>query len=546
MDATEVHLANPSWGNTAHLISAHRIPAEVALRPLLRGEYRLGRVAVERPVIALERDTDGTGNWIVPPSVPRGKIGLPAGLPVRFVGAIELHDGDLTFRTTRHRMLRIHVTDADLRAAGDNAPVIVGATGSYNGLPVRASVLFESFAALLRVPRPVAAHVVLSGTRTTLELAGTMTDPLRFDGIEGHLDLMADPLAELGTAIGTTEFADRKLVLSGALDRQGDRSAWSGLTGFFDGATVAGTLGLDEGSKGKPDHFDIGLHFGPLDLGRLGLGRSATPWQTGFSLHPDDDPGEKYKIRLAIKAANYRRYKLDAIDIDARTEPATIYLDRLSFSFAGGRLAMAGSEQAVGTEGRLRLDATAAGIDPAQVLSLAGVDTPTLAGNLNAGMRLDIAGKTPADALGASDAVVVLSMQGGQLSRRFLQRASADVRGLAKGASGQVPVDCFLVAASMTDGVVSVLLLRLKTREGDLFGGGRIDLRRESIDMLVQSDSRSTDFWALDIPLRIAGGLSDPRALPSPGPGRAGTEPGSATKLALFPSALRPPVGKGC
>ncbi len=543
VDATGLHLANLPWGSTPDMVAVDRVQGEIAFWPLLHGEFHLNHVMVERPVIVLERDSDGSGNWNAASSRTPGTIKQPSKPPVRFIGAMQVHDGDLTFRTTKHNLLRIHVADADLRSAGDEAPVIVAATGSYNDVPLGISMTLESFAALRQVPRPVATDIAAFGTRTKLVLTGTMTDPLGFDGIKGNLTLSAETLQEIGSVIGTTALADLALALYGTLDRQGDRWLWTGLSGFFDGAAVDGMIELNEGGKGIPDRYDIALDLGAIDLQHLGLDRIG---QTGLSLHPSESPDELFKIAARITAVTYRNYKFDAIGLNVSVAPSMVTLGNLSFGFAGGQVGMTGSLQAAGKGGRMELNATASGMDAARILGIAGANTPSLAGKLDAGARMKIEGNTLTDGLGASDGALILSMTGGHIAREFLQLASTDVRVLVQKATGQVPIDCLLGVGNMRNGIVAVAPLRLKTQEGNLFGSGQLDLRRQSMDLLVQSESRSTEFWALDIPLRFTGNFTNPHAQPSAGSDPVGVEAGGTANTGQLPSALRPPVGQRC
>ena len=306
VDIEDVHVANPLGASTPDIVAIQRLRGDVALWPLMHGELRLDHVVLDHPVIDLEHNSDGLANWKGSPS-GAAEPG-PTPLPVRFIGAMHVHDGTLTFTSTAHHKLLIHLADADLRAANDTAPITINASGSYNDLPVRAVVTIESFAALSSVPHPVTMDIDVSSTHTTLKLTSTMTDPLGFDGVKGHLDIVADPLKDIIKAVGMTDFPDRKLTLSGAIDKQGEQWSWTGLTGLVDGATVAGSLALSEGLKGKPDHYDIALTIGPLDLQHLGLLNAAPAGQTGISLHPDDKPGETYKIDLGIKALTYHRF----------------------------------------------------------------------------------------------------------------------------------------------------------------------------------------------------------------------------------------------
>ena len=175
-----------------------------------------------------------------------------------------------------------------------------------------------------------------------------------------------------------------------------------------------------------------------------------------------------------------------------------------------------------------------------------GVAPSTLSGKFNSGATLDLSGTTWSQGLGAGQGHVIISMSGGQIAREFLQLASTDVRALLHKATGQVPVACALIAAGMTNGSVSITHMRLNTSDGNLFGSGQLDLRRDSMDILIQSEGRSTDFWALDIPLRIYGGFANPHAEPAAGFHHPGITVGGGDNLGHLPQALRPPIDRRC
>ena len=79
------------------------------------------------------------------------------------------------------------------------------------------------------------------------------------------------------------------------------------------------------------------------------------------------------------------------------------------------------------------------------------------------------------------------------------------------------------------------------------FSSGLVDLRRRWIDLYIQSDRRTTNFWALDVPIHLSGSLANPRPEPmvlSRMPSQ--TARGDANLRAL-PDALRRSFGgKAC
>ena len=120
-------------------------------------------------------------------------------------------------------------------------------------------------------------------------------------------------------------------------------------------------------------------------------------------------------------------------------------------------------------------------------------------------------GITTDDAMRSSRGQAVLSMNSGQMSRQFLQMASIDVRLLLRDGQGSTPVTCFLGVVSNRNGILTVVPLRLRTNEGTVFGGGQVDLFRDTLDIHLQSKRSTTNFFALDLPVHIEGSFTDPR-----------------------------------
>lgn len=546
LEVTGLRIANPSWDSSSDIITIGLIRAEIALWPLLIGEVYLDRIGIEDPRIVLEHDIDGTGNWVLPPhGTSHGTAGPSTG-PIHFIGNMKVQGGELTFRTTKRHLLRVLVTEASVQAYDETAPITLRAEGSYNDLPLSIVTTLESFHALRQLPRPLAVEIVVKAQLTTINLAGTMTDPLGFDGIKAMVTVAADTLQEVSATLGTSALDNGSLTLSGMLDKHGDRWIWSDLSGRFNDAAVTGTIGLDEGRRGQPDHFDIRLGFGSLDLQRLGSASLTNPRQKGFPLQIDEDPGETYAIRVDLKEATYRRYRFDTVNIQAVVDKSGFNLNGASFGIADGRVDLSGTAEPAGAGAHVLMQGRVSDINASQLLNIAGSDGSTLSGRISAGATLEITGKTVLDGLSASNGHLALSMTGGSVSRQFLEHVSTDMRLLLRKAEGYASVRCLLTVASMHNGIISVAPLRLKTSEGNLFGGGQVDLRRDAINLALQSEGQSTQFLALDIPLHITGNFANPLVRPSTGSAGADLELAGADNLRRLPPGLRRLIAGRC
>src|SRR5438105_1199237 len=59
----DVMLGNASWGKSPQMLSARRVEAEVALLPLLQRRFEITHLTLVEPMISLETDAGGKGNW---------------------------------------------------------------------------------------------------------------------------------------------------------------------------------------------------------------------------------------------------------------------------------------------------------------------------------------------------------------------------------------------------------------------------------------------------------------------------------------------------
>lgn len=91
-----IHVGNPGGFDQRDFLSARSFEVRVKLFPLLRGDVHVVSLTLQNPVIVLERNSDGLGNW----EQPRGKTGGTEAVfdPKAFmVGHISLAGGMVVF-----------------------------------------------------------------------------------------------------------------------------------------------------------------------------------------------------------------------------------------------------------------------------------------------------------------------------------------------------------------------------------------------------------------------------------------------------------------
>lgn len=176
IELREVTLSNAPWASEPSLVTAKRLEAQIALLPLLRRRFEIQRITVSEPVIVLETDRNGRGNWeFAPPpvaSVAPGTNESPktGGLALG-VGDLAIDHGVLSFRNGRTgTMTRIVIERLALQARDDQAPVNATFRGAVDGIAVSFTGNAGPLATLLAgaAPYPVTLDGAIAGRKTAV------------------------------------------------------------------------------------------------------------------------------------------------------------------------------------------------------------------------------------------------------------------------------------------------------------------------------------------------------------------------------------------
>jgi hypothetical protein len=97
----------------------------------------------------------------------------------------------------------------------------------------------------------------------------------------------------------------------------------------------------------------------------------------------------------------------------------------------------------------------------------------------------------------------------------------------------RTPVECFVADLPMRRGILSTRALLLETEDAVIEGRGVVDLRRERVEIRLQTASKRLTVGVLPVPLLINGTLKAPSARPAPAEGASG---GIADVMAALPT----------
>jgi AsmA family protein len=180
-----VAFGNAPWSKTREMLTAKRIEAQIALIPLLSRRFEVVEFTLVEPVITLETDASGRGNWefesgnATSSPAPGGGT---AGAGVIGIGNFEIRNGTLSYRNGATGKVTIaSIERMTLRARDMQAPVAVDFRGKVDEIPVALAGDVGSPDKWLRQqwPLPIALKGEIDGNAVKLDTkiarAGTTT-----------------------------------------------------------------------------------------------------------------------------------------------------------------------------------------------------------------------------------------------------------------------------------------------------------------------------------------------------------------------------------
>ncbi|MEO0393455.1 MAG: AsmA family protein [Pseudomonadota bacterium] len=208
-----ITIANPSWTERRHMLSAGNIELSIALLPLLQRKLQIERVFLNDIDLALEETANGEKNWMLPfmaqpaqetqPVPLEGEEAGPKQLALD-VSQVNLSNVRFSYRKARENqapMVQELLLERVTIRAQEGERVTLDADMQYAGetinLGMRAGTLQE-----LQAKTPFQASLTVTGIGTDLEL-------------QGEVDLSQGIAADMNLAMQGRRFADLARVMPG-------------------------------------------------------------------------------------------------------------------------------------------------------------------------------------------------------------------------------------------------------------------------------------------------------------------------------------------
>ncbi|HEY4820443.1 MAG TPA: AsmA family protein [Xanthobacteraceae bacterium] len=447
-------------GHASPLV-AERLVAHLRFLPLLIGRIEIADIALDRPHIAVEIDTDGQSNWSpLLASLARGLT--PVGRIVSF-SEIRINGGTLTVRDAERDLME-SLTGVELSLAWPSISKSFGAIGRFvwRNEPVDASVTISDFLAALSGDTS-GLKLRLSGAPLRLAFEGVMSNRPSFK-VDGTLSADAASLRDALRWTGDTPLPGGgfgRFSLKAKANMVGGAMALSGVNLELDGNAAEGVLTYAANGRRT---WQGQLAAEALDL---------TPYVSTIRLLTTN-AREWDRMPIGLEG-------LTGFEIDLRLSAARVTIGRakvgrtaVAASLRGGKLLITvGESQAFNglIRGSLAIAKSETGADVRSEMQFSDVDLESCLGELFGLRRLEGKGNVSFLLEGAGGSVmnltrtlagtVSVTAQGGaftginveQVLRRLERRplsGGGDVR------NGRTPFDRLNIVLKIANGAVTV------------------------------------------------------------------------------------------
>ncbi|PPA04193.1 AsmA family protein [Pseudomonas sp. MWU12-2312b] len=551
--AEDLSLGNPDWSKAPQMASLKRVELRISPLALLAQRVVIPRIDLTEPNADLQRLADGRANWTfkfdpkdpkAPPSpwgVDIGAIGFdkghvtlddqslktqldllidPLGKPIPFSEIV----GDKAAKTAQEK-----------GSSPQDYAFALKVKGQYHGQKLAGQGKIGGLLALQDASRPFPLQAQVSIADTSVELAGTLTDPLNLGALDLRLKLAGTSLGNLYPLTGVTlpdtpPYATDGHLIAKLHEPGGAEFRYEDFNGKIGASDIHGNLAY-VASQPRPKLSGSLLSNQLLfaDLAPL-IGADSNAKQKargGESKQPADKvlPVEEFKterwrdmdadVEFTGKRIVHSE-KLPFTDLYTHLvlTDGVLSLEPLRFGVAGGKLdaQIRLNGQTEPLEGKAKL--TARGFKLKQLFPTFE-PMKTSFGELNGDADITGRGNSVARLLGSANGNLKMLINDGAISRELMELAGLNVGNYVVGrifGDKEVKINCAAADFDIKTGLATTRLFVFDTENAIVYIDGTANMATEQLDLTITPESKGWRLISLRSPLYVRGKFIKPDA----------------------------------
>ncbi len=558
--ASDIMIANAPWGQAPALATLERATFTLAPLPLLARHVVIRQVQLSHPSADLERQADGTANWVFvmpdtgepsPWKLDLNEIGFDQGRvgyrDAQLKAELEVLVDPLGKPVPFAELAGNAVDAAQDEPAADPRPApadyVFGwkIKGKYKDLPVQGEGKVGGMLALRDGSQPFPLQADVSTGSTKASVVGTLTDPLQLGALDLRLKLSGASMANLYPLTGVTLPDTPPYSTDGHLQARlreagGPVFHYRGFNGKVGDSDLHGDISFAlRAPRPKLSGQLSSRLLRMADLGPL-IGVQSGGGTTAKTIKAEGEkslaqPPDKVLPVQVFRTDRWRDMDADVklsagrivhgdtlpltdLDVGVALQDGLLTLDPLRFNMAGGRL-----------DGKLSLDGAKSPMAGRVTMSARRLQlkqlfpkTPSMQrtlGELNGDAALAGSGNSVAALLGSASGDTQLLVNDGVISRALMEIAGLNVGNYVVSklfGDDEVKIHCGAADLQMKTGVMNTRLFVFDTDNAVITIDGTVNFRSETMDLDISPESKGFRVFSLRSPLYVRGTFKKPEA----------------------------------
>ncbi|WP_433738441.1 AsmA family protein [Pseudomonas putida] len=551
--AEDLSLGNPDWSKTPEMASLKRVELRISPLALMAQRVVIPRIDLTEPNAQLQRLADGRANWTFKFD-PKDPNAEPSPWVVD-IGAIGFDKGHVTLDDQNLKTqldLLIDplgkpipfseiVGDKTAKAAQEKGAVpqdyafALKVKGQYHGQKLTGQGKVGGLLALQDAARPFPLQAQVKVADTSVELAGTLTDPMNLGALDLRLKLAGNSLGNLYPLTGVTlpdtpPYATDGHLIAKLHEPGGAVFRYEEFNGKIGASDIHGSLSY-VASQPRPKLSGSLLSNQLLfaDLAPL-IGADSNAKQEargGESKQPADKvlPVEEFKTErwrdmdadvefTGKRIVHSEKLPFNDLYTHLVLTDGVLSLEPLRFGVAGGKLdaliKLNGRTEPL--EGNAKL--TARGFKLKQLFPTFE-PMKTSFGELNGDADISGRGNSVAKLLGSASGNLKLLINDGAISRELMELAGLNVGNYVVGkifGDKEVKINCAAADFDIKTGLATTRLFVFDTENAIIYIDGTANMATEQLDLTITPESKGWRLISLRSPLYVRGKFIKPDA----------------------------------
>ncbi len=545
-----IQLENAAWSNEPSMLELAVLDVRVDLIELLKGKIILPEIVLTQPHIVLEKSSVGEANWeLQTESDSSSRLEFP------IVERLRIEDGRLVYRDLSANTEFVTTFSTLKNQRDDEEATELHAQGKLNGSPLTIHLNSGPLVALREAKAPYPFFLALQTGKTSIEVNGTMTEPLQLKGVDLQF-VMAGPNPEqLSQILGLPMPSLPPYQLKGDLTHYENTWKIKNLKGRVGDSDLAGNISVELNEKipfikanlisKKIDLDDLGPLIGltpgtgPGETASLAQKKEAIKQAASSLVFPKKpiDFSKLQNIHADIELQSGRvesKLPIDNLHMHVIIHNGHLIVSPLDFGVATGNIRSRLEFETRTSPVKSKIETKIRHVQLGEILRRFKIAEESV--GLIGGQGIYwFRGNSVAEMLASADGGLLMLMTGGRLDGLLVELAGLDI-GEALVAlfdkDDNTEINCAFVDFPINRGIMNMATFVVDTQDTVFLGKGSIDLGKEQLDLIIDPHPKDLSLFSARAPLHIEGSFKEPTFTPGASAIVRGT-----VSLALLPSA---------